>query len=165
MPPATGEGEPTQLPIEIWIHPAVPSNLLNPVMDLLTLEGGEFFLVDNPLDARVQVVPDADQILARWVYAAVVPFPTLEDALSFHAIREIWAGSVADSMVFASGDTASALSSLLGPPDVDSLIFMDRQELLEGAWAERPTLALVPFEALEPRWKVLEVDGQVLKMI
>ena len=53
-----------------------------------------------------------------------------------------------------------AASSLLGPPDVESLIFMDEGELLEGAWAEEPTLALVPFEALDPRWKVLEVDGQ-----
>jgi poly-gamma-glutamate synthesis protein (capsule biosynthesis protein) len=32
-------------------------------------------------------------------------------------------------------------------------------QLLDSAWAERPAWAIVPFEALEPRWKVLTVDG------
>ena len=33
-------------------------------------------------------------------------------------------------------------------------------ELLERAWADQPAWAIVPFERLEPRWKVLRVDGQ-----
>jgi poly-gamma-glutamate synthesis protein (capsule biosynthesis protein) len=32
--------------------------------------------------------------------------------------------------------------------------------LLDSAWAERPAWAIVPFELLDPRWKVLSVDGQ-----
>jgi poly-gamma-glutamate synthesis protein (capsule biosynthesis protein) len=33
------------------------------------------------------------------------------------------------------------------------------EELAETAWAQRPAWAILPFEALEPRWKVLSVDG------
>ncbi len=33
-------------------------------------------------------------------------------------------------------------------------------QLVDSAWADRPAWAIVPFEALEPRWKVLSVDGQ-----
>ena len=33
-------------------------------------------------------------------------------------------------------------------------------QLVDLAWAERPAWAIIPFEALEPRWKVLSVDGQ-----
>ena len=33
-------------------------------------------------------------------------------------------------------------------------------QLVDSAWAERPAWAIIPFEALEPRWKVLSVDGQ-----
>jgi len=32
--------------------------------------------------------------------------------------------------------------------------------LLDTAWTELPSWAIVPFEVLEPRWKVLAVDGQ-----
>jgi poly-gamma-glutamate synthesis protein (capsule biosynthesis protein) len=28
-----------------------------------------------------------------------------------------------------------------------------------AAWGERPSVVILPFEQLEPRWKVLEVDG------
>ena len=34
-----------------------------------------------------------------------------------------------------------------------------KDELLDYAWAHQPALAIVPFEALDPRWKVLPVDG------
>ena len=30
---------------------------------------------------------------------------------------------------------------------------------MDSAWAQRPSLAIVPFEDLDPRWKVLPVDG------
>ena len=35
-----------------------------------------------------------------------------------------------------------------------------RTSLADSAWASRPSWGIVPFEALEPRWKVLSVDGQ-----
>jgi poly-gamma-glutamate synthesis protein (capsule biosynthesis protein) len=34
------------------------------------------------------------------------------------------------------------------------------ETMVDSAWDNRPALAIVPFELLEPRWKVLEVDGQ-----
>jgi poly-gamma-glutamate synthesis protein (capsule biosynthesis protein) len=33
-------------------------------------------------------------------------------------------------------------------------------QLLEEAWSALPSWAIVPFDALEPKWKVLTVDGQ-----
>ncbi len=159
-PEPTNEPGAAQPTIGIWIDPAVPAGLLTPVSDLLAHEQGTFSIAESAVNASVQVVPEANPALAQWIYAAVAPFPTVQDSISFEAIQEIWAGSVADAKVFASEETVLALSTLLGPPDVDSLIYMEKQELLDGAWTEQPTLALVPFDALEPRWKVLEVDGQ-----
>ncbi len=37
---------------------------------------------------------------------------------------------------------------------------MTADQLLDTAWAETPSWAIIPFEALEPKWKVLTVDGQ-----
>jgi capsule synthesis protein PGA_cap len=36
---------------------------------------------------------------------------------------------------------------------------MAKNDMLDYAWAHRPVLAIVPFESLDPRWKVLPVDG------
>jgi len=33
-------------------------------------------------------------------------------------------------------------------------------DLLDAAWSDHPAWAIVPFESLEPRWKVLTIDGQ-----
>mgnify|MGYP003338920834 CR=1 FL=1 len=33
-------------------------------------------------------------------------------------------------------------------------------QLLDTAWSELPSWALVPFESLDPKWKVLTIDGQ-----
>ncbi len=37
---------------------------------------------------------------------------------------------------------------------------MPADQLVDYAWAHQPSWAIVPFEKLEPRWKVLLVDGQ-----
>jgi poly-gamma-glutamate synthesis protein (capsule biosynthesis protein) len=35
-----------------------------------------------------------------------------------------------------------------------------QDQLLDAAWEELPSWAIVPFETLDARWKVLTVDGQ-----
>jgi poly-gamma-glutamate synthesis protein (capsule biosynthesis protein) len=36
---------------------------------------------------------------------------------------------------------------------------MAKNDLVDYAWTHPPALAIVPFESLDPRWKVLAVDG------
>ena len=47
----------------------------------------------------------------------------------------------------------------MGSSGSGSVQVLAKNELLDYAWAHQPALAIVPFEALEPRWKVLPVDG------
>ena len=52
------------------------------------------------------------------------------------------------------------LSAWWGAPHPEAMQVLEAEELLTLAWSTGRGWAVVPFESLEPRWKVLEVDGQ-----
>jgi poly-gamma-glutamate synthesis protein (capsule biosynthesis protein) len=55
--------------------------------------------------------------------------------------------------------TLKAFTAIWGKPAAGSVQSMPADKLLETAWNES-ALAIIPFDALEPKWKVLTVDGQ-----
>lgn len=171
MPPT-----PTETPVSIWLEPSVPTTLAQAAIGFVSAHGGRFVMTDDPGLADIQVgssisggVP-----VATWVYALVAPFPTLADAVSWEDVRSTWAGSSASSTaaepqsaafagrpLFMSEETLAVLKALWGEPAVGAIVTVPQAELLNRAWAEQAAYpwAIVPFEALEPRWKVLRVDG------
>jgi poly-gamma-glutamate synthesis protein (capsule biosynthesis protein) len=56
--------------------------------------------------------------------------------------------------------TLAALRVLWNEPAPGAVRVVPADQLLETAWTELPSWAIVPFDALEPRWKVLMIDGQ-----
>ncbi len=50
-------------------------------------------------------------------------------------------------------------SLLWGPPGGQGVTPTAEDDILQLAWEERDTLAILPFESLSPRWKVLRVNG------
>jgi hypothetical protein len=50
-------------------------------------------------------------------------------------------------------------SAVWGPAAEAGVHVLAEQDMIEYAWTHQPALAIVPFESLEPRWKVLPVDG------
>ena len=56
-------------------------------------------------------------------------------------------------------ETRTVLSAWWGEPADGAVQVLPAETLVDTAWAQRPAWAIVPFEALEPRWKVLSVDG------
>ncbi len=56
--------------------------------------------------------------------------------------------------------TLAAFSAVWGPPAPGTVQTASSDQLLDLAWSERPSWAIIPFETLNPRWKVLSVDGQ-----
>ncbi|HKZ55839.1 MAG TPA: CapA family protein [Anaerolineales bacterium] len=114
-----------------------------------------------PTEADVRLEVEGELPIAEWIYALVAPFPTLADGMSYAALRGLWSGeSPTDARIFLTPQTMEALSIVMGPPRMDGLFLAEQADLLDRAWRERPSFALVPFEALEARWKVLELDGQ-----
>jgi poly-gamma-glutamate synthesis protein (capsule biosynthesis protein) len=56
--------------------------------------------------------------------------------------------------------TRAALTALWDEPAARAVRVLPADRLLETAWSEMPSWAVVPFQALEPRWKVLTIDEQ-----
>ncbi len=56
--------------------------------------------------------------------------------------------------------TRMALSALWGEPAGAAVLTVSAGQMLETTWSNMPSWAIVPFEELEPRWKVLTIDGQ-----
>ena len=55
--------------------------------------------------------------------------------------------------------TLRAFTAIWGEPASGSVRSVAAEQLLDTAWSES-AWAIVPFESLEPKWKVLTVDGQ-----
>jgi poly-gamma-glutamate synthesis protein (capsule biosynthesis protein) len=144
----------------IWLSPTLPNALRDELEESLAALDIAIELVENPQVAQLRIEPNADHPLTAWIYALVTPFPSLQERSSLDDLRAIWSGSGDPSIVVhASESTAAALAGILGTPGEASVAVVREQDLLEVTWATRPSWALVPFEALEPRWKVLEIDG------
>jgi poly-gamma-glutamate synthesis protein (capsule biosynthesis protein) len=99
------------------------------------------------------------QPFATWVYALAAPFFTLEDGVSAADLEAAWtaeaAGSLAEHPLLVSADTSNALR--WGPPVGDVQVITASHILTEAV--QRDAWAVVPFHDLDPRWKVLRIDG------
>jgi hypothetical protein len=99
------------------------------------------------------------------VYALVAPFPTVTDGVSFEELKRAWIEGIApapfdrDPLMMEEA-TRAAISALWGEPAGSAVLTVPAEQLLDIAWSNKPSWAIVPFEALEPKWKVLTVDGQ-----
>jgi hypothetical protein len=158
-PTPFGPAPPSATPrvLRVWLSPALPDPLLQAALAVRTAAPGRIELVDEPGQATIRFEPDGERLVAEWVYAVVVPFPSFAEDETLAALRGRWPG---DGELLSTPATALALEAVLGVPDEVGIRSVSGDQLLEMAWAERQAMAIVPFEALEPRWRVLQVDGQ-----
>jgi poly-gamma-glutamate synthesis protein (capsule biosynthesis protein) len=148
----------------------VPEGLPAPVTDMLnaavTAHPDLFAPSASAEISDVQVTldpgPDATP-LVEWVYAVVAPFPTLTDEVAWADVAGSWsgvpAGPFAGRPLLVTDDTLRALSVVLGDPVPGVVEVVPPDQIAQRAWDTRPAWAIVPFDQLEPRWKVLRVDG------
>jgi hypothetical protein len=160
VPTQTPEATPTPRRSPIWLSPALPSDLRVPIEDIIQAEGTLFEIVAEPVEAQLRVEPDADVPLTTWFYAFVSPFPTIQDGGSLDGLKHVWEGDErSTTRLFASSSTVLALEKVLGQPSEHGVQTVPEDAILDQAWDLNPAFAIMPFELLEPRWKVLEVDG------
>ncbi len=144
----------------LWIDPAVPEAL---VAELTLPEN--MIRVDSPDLAASRLEPSSDAAApVRWIYALAAPFATLTDDISLADLQAFWRGEGAQPFGGAPlglmNSTFKAFESLWGPAQQENLrVVNDRAELTQIRDAEN-AWALLPFDELEPQWKVISVDGQ-----
>ncbi|MFO3796000.1 MAG: CapA family protein [Anaerolineales bacterium] len=138
----------------MWITPAAPPQLRR-TLEALNLPLAERASASLILDLELK------QPTISWVYALAGPFPTLRDGVTFEELQRAWRGESlfnGHSLLMAPS-TRLALTAKWGEPGAGAAIEIAEDSLLAQAW-EQGAFAILPFEALEPRWKVLAIDGQ-----
>jgi hypothetical protein len=148
------------LPRSLWIDPSVPGQLASFV------EASGFFTLSDRDSSDVQIINTATADVtgtATWTYALVAPFPTIEDSVSFSDVVSSWRGEAQGPFsglpLLMEESTRAAFTTILGAPAPGAVVVAASDQLLE-AWNLRSAWGIVPFEELEPGWKVISVDGQ-----
>ena len=164
--PAVTPVQPTATagPARLWVSPAVPEAL----RQLVASSGLVQVVAPDATTARLDVLltqsSNNNQQSTTWIYALVTPFPTTTDGVNLADIRNSWSGTAAGPFggrpLWMDDATLAAFSAVWGTPASGAVRTTRSDSLADSAWADRPAWGLVPFEALEPRWKVLSVDGQ-----
>lgn len=154
-----GEASEGQATATWWLSPALPAALRD---QLVLLEGAA--TSEERTQAQLSIAVNEGEPIAHWVYALVTPFPTLTEEVSLVDLQAAWrgdsAGPFADIPLMMTAETEAVFAAWWGEPASGAVQVEEAANLLDAAWAAQPSWALVPFEDLAPKWKVLSVDGQ-----
>ena len=113
--------------------------------------------VSDPAAANIRIEVGEGNIVSQWVYALVTPFSSTLQGLSGDDLLARWQGASEGTSLLMDQNTHDMFTALWGP--AANVLVLAKDELADYAWAHQPALAVVPFEGLSPRWKVLPVDG------
>lgn len=150
----------TPLPYPLWIDPSVPDALRESTQSWNLPASGSASLASLHLGLAA---PD-DTNKSTWVYALVAPFPTTLDGVTLAQVESAWSapspGLLAGSPLWMTESTLKALSALFGEAGLGAVKTVPADELIDALWNNRPAWGIVPFEALDPKLKVLTIDSQ-----
>jgi poly-gamma-glutamate synthesis protein (capsule biosynthesis protein) len=165
QPAPTATFTPFTMPAKLWIDPAIPAALSGKLMAQSAIQ-----TVDNRDEASLFFEPNASikmDILQdgaiTWVYALEAPFPTVTDQISASQLIHFWKGEdVGDlpfTMIEVSQETMAVFEKLWGSATEGRVSVVDETQLATNDFTQMQTWAIVPFDQVAPRWKVIKVDG------
>ena len=117
-------------------------------------------LLDQPQLAASEVLilpaAQATEPLATRVYAVVAPFVTIRDDITLAELAAAWQGSEGVAPLFVTAEAADLLPVVLGNRAAE---IVPDAEMLGRLQATPGALGVVPFDQIDPLYKVLTVDG------
>ncbi|MBR6090676.1 MAG: CapA family protein [Anaerolineaceae bacterium] len=100
---------------------------------------------------------------AEKVYVLTAPYPTVTDSITVRRISRFWRGvpyGLPFRELLMTPETLDDLIRIWGNPSGKAELKIIRPEkMLQTAWEGDGTWAVIPFEELDPRWKVIAVNG------
>jgi poly-gamma-glutamate synthesis protein (capsule biosynthesis protein) len=150
----------TPLPYPLWIDPSVPDALRETALTWNLVAAGDA----AQASLHLGLAEASDSPAATWIYALVAPFPTIMDGVAWADLQAAWSasssGPVPESPLWMTESTLSALSALFGEAGTGAVKTVPADELVQALWENQPAWGIVPFEALDPKLKVLTIDKQ-----
>ena len=179
-PPTTPEPEPISQPVVVQQpaptqipSPAPLSLYLAPEVPEALVFGAEYWgipFMPDPARASLHLeltsAGDESTIasMTTWIYALVAPFPTVTDGVTLDELKAAWNASSSEPMselpLWVADSTLAAFTALWGEPAPGAVRSAPADELLDALWNNQPAWGIIPFEELQPKLKVLSVDGQ-----
>ncbi len=152
---------PTPEPIRLWLSPALPRRCASRWSALQSVGDRGVVIVATPEAADVRAEPVTDSPLAVWIYAVAAPFPTVDDSIALDELRALWGGAEGgmDTRRRSSRGCRRSPHSSSAPSGYTVWEEVSDQ-VADRTWEQPGALAVVPFEKLDPRLKVLTLDGQ-----
>jgi hypothetical protein len=145
--------------IKIWVQPELKV-VLGAAWELPSGSS----TADNEQEAGLLIRIGQNQALGYWIFTVVTAFPSLQEGLSLENLKLAWSTGGLENTggkpLLLNQETAAVLSLWLGPYHPDGVRIIDHTQALEQAWTDRTSLAILPFQALNPQWKVLDLEGQ-----
>lgn len=148
--------EPTRTapPPVVWIDPRLPEEILHNLGDLPSL-----VQVTGKEEALLSLTIEPEKPVSSWIYALAAPFATVTDDVSTESLIAFWqknADFPARVLVMPSA-IFDSLKARYGNPlgDVRPLA---EDKLLTFCQTHQNAWAIVPFERLNPQWKVISLD-------
>lgn len=151
-------------PVRLYVSPAVPEQLRRSLrFPAHFTQVSQRQQADFAFEAIGRDEAAGAVVLTQWIYCLVAPFPTILDGVSPEELKAAWTGeppaAFAGAPLRMAASTRAAFEALWGPAANAGVETAAEDQLLETSWANQPAWALVPFEALSPRWKVLHISG------
>lgn len=162
--PATVQPQVVEDPL-VWMDPAIPEEL---AASLLSATGTT--ITDNRSSADLVFSmrnqgENAGTLVGSvtWVYALEAPFPTVTDEVSLETLKGFWRGEEFEALPFdtilVSRETLAVFEALWGVASTEKVVTVDESQFTTNDFSQRRTWAIVPFDQIAPRWKVIAVDG------
>jgi hypothetical protein len=142
----------------LWIDPLLPAVLRAGVMRKGDVE--EVGTVDKA-DISISLLTPGDEALAYvdWVYVIATRFPMVKDGITMGKLKLLWNGDRTENLLLLDQETLAIFSLLWGAPSKSSVQVLPKKDLLQAVWDQPNAFALIPFEEIEPRYKILTIDG------
>jgi poly-gamma-glutamate synthesis protein (capsule biosynthesis protein) len=149
-------------PTRIWLPPYLPDTLRSELTlpaewETADQESGADYALDILLE------PSAHAAGTSWVYALAAPFATITDDVALEDLTARWRGgesnTLNDLILLVDESTLAIFTRLWGEPG-EAVRVTPVERLLADAASVKNAWAILPFDQLEPRWKVIAIDGQ-----
>lgn len=145
---------PATFPPAVWIDPRLPAEILLSLGELPSL-----VQVTSKEEALLSLTIETEAPVTFWVYALAAPFATVTDDVSTESLLAFWTNNAdfpARILVMPPA-IFDSLKTRYGSPRGDVRPLAE-DNLLTFCQSHENAWAIVPFEKVEPRWKVISLD-------
>lgn len=156
--------------VNIWTEDIVPSDISIRIRNRLMEAFNEIRIVDRKEDSDIQIEINADRekTTATWFLVPAVSFFRTFDGIYYDDFKNFWEGdteSLEDISTDGSGpglvlteDIYKVLEKIMGQCGNEKIKIVSGEELA-GSIEDNSSFSIIPFDSIEKKYKVLNVDN------